>query len=34
MKWERLPDWLERHELAVFLLPLGWLILVGLAGTG
>lgn len=34
MRWERLVPWLERHELAVFLLPLAWLVLVGLVGSG
>ena len=34
MKWERLVPWLEKHELAVFLVPFAWLVLSGLAGAG
>jgi hypothetical protein len=30
VKWEQLVPWLQKHELRVFLIPLFFLILVGL----
>lgn len=33
MRWENLIPWLEKRELAVFLIPFGWLVLTGLSGA-